>query len=63
MNENVWQLEGAAGTYLFDQHVEVLGDVGCQTCNVTLSVIEDQSRGFAAAICGDEGRGFPRSDV
>ena len=48
------------GTYLFDQHVEVLGDVGCQACNVTLSVIEDQSRGFAAAICGDEACGFPQ---
>jgi hypothetical protein len=47
-------------TYLFDQHVEVLGDVGCQACNVTLSVIEDQSRGFAAAIWGDEACGFPQ---
>ena len=39
--------------YLLDQHVEVLWEGGCEACNVTLSAIEDQSRGFARQGCGD----------
>ena len=41
--------------YLLNQHVEVLGNVGCEACNVTLSVIDDQSRGFAELFCEDDG--------